>query len=113
MISRRWFASNNSPSVVAKLKESDDIDDKCELIYRPPNHELLMVATSICSVGSIICPAMLGMYAFDTCFEQNVDAIQEVSELQLAAMCTLSVATISGAYICGSIPLRIYNYEKQ
>lgn len=110
---RRWFASNVTPTVVDRLKKSDGIDEKYELIYRPPNNDLLMTATSFCSVSTIFCPTWLGLYAFDRYFERNVELVQEVSQLQLAGMCTALAACMIGVFVCTSMPMCIYNHEKR
>lgn len=112
---RRWFASNHDPSttVIGRLKKSDGIDEKFELIYRPPNAQLLMIATSVCSISSIACPTLLASFAFDSYFERNLDAVEQVTHLDLAGMGTIGAITMIALYYCSSIPLRIYSHENE
>lgn len=95
------------------MKKSDGIDEKYELIYRPPNNALLVVATSFCSVSSVVCPSMLGMYAFDYINERNSEFVEQVSSIELAGMGSLGAISMIAAYICTSIPMRIYKHEKE
>lgn len=122
MIYQRWCStgtgsSSSAPPIAlqssAKQKKKDGIDDKYELIYKPPNNGLLILSTSFCTVSSVICPAMLSKYLYDYAMGINVEMTAEVSNLELIGMGTISILSLFAVYICTTIPMRIYKHEKE
>lgn len=94
-------------------KKKDGVDEKFQLIYKPPNSGLLMTATSFCAFGSFTCPTFLLQYTFDIYFGDNTELIQQISTFQLGLMGTAAAISIIALYFCRSIPMRIYNHEKE
>lgn len=110
---RRCFAANSVPSTEDRLKKKDKVDEKFQLIYKPKENGLLMTATSFCAFGSFTCPAFLLQYSFDRYNGENMELVEQVSELQVAAMGVSAIACMLTLYFCRCIPLRIYNHEKE
>ncbi|XP_055315526.1 uncharacterized protein LOC129575664 isoform X2 [Sitodiplosis mosellana] len=110
----RWFAGNSgSLSLMDRQRKKDGIDNKFQLIYKPPNNSLLMTATSFGAFGAFTCPAFLLQYTFDRFYGDNTELIEQVSSFQLGVMGTAAIASIIILYFCRSIPLRIYNNGKE
>lgn len=111
---RRWFAANNTENSIDRPRtNADGIDPKFELIYKPPNNDLLMAATSFCAFSSIGCPSFLGSYAYDSIYDRNSELLEQVSTLHLSAMGTAGVISMIALYVCYKIPLRIYNHQTE
>lgn len=72
-----------------------------------------MIATSVCSISSFACPTLLTNFAFDSYFERNIDAVEQVTHLDLAGVGTMGAISMIALYFCTSIPLRIYSHEKE
>lgn len=100
-----------TPEAIDRLKKKDGIDAKFQLIYKPPESVMLMTATSFCAFSSIISPGFIGSYAYDRLFSRNSELVEEVSNLQLLGMGTVTVCSITALYICTIIPMRIYTHE--
>lgn len=83
------------------------------MIYKPPNNQLLMTATSFSFMGALTCPSFLLQYMFDRFYGDNMELVEQVSEFQLGVMGTAAVASMFTLYLCRSIPFRIYNHEKE
>lgn len=96
-----------------RQKKKDGVDEKFQLIYKPPNSGLLITATSFCTFGSFTCPTFLLQYTFDYYFGDNPELIQQISTFQLGLMGTAAAFSIIALYFCRSIPMRIYNHEKE
>lgn len=89
------------------------IDEKFQLIYKPPNNGLLQVATSFCALSSVCCPLFLGTYAYDIINGRNSELVEQVSTLELSGMGAAGVISMTALYICYKIPMRIYNHETE
>lgn len=111
---RRWFAAEmGTPEAIDRLKKKDSIDAKFRLIYKPPESAMLMTATSFCAFSSIISPGFIGSYAYDRFFGRNLELVEEVSNLQLLGIGSVTVFSMAALYFCTTIPMRIYNHEKE
>lgn len=118
LIYQRWCSSGEpTPSTVprsnAKLKKKDGIDNKYELIYKPPNNDLLMLSTALCTASCVICPTMLSKYLYDYINGINPELTAEVSNFELYGMGGISILSIFAVYICSTIPMRIYKHDKE
>lgn len=103
----------NESEAAAKCKKSDHVDDKFEIIYKPPSNEMLMLSTSFCSISSFACPLFLGNYAYDRFFEQNMELVEQVTTLELCSMGAATIISMFSLSFCRTIPLRIYKHEKE
>lgn len=112
-IFRKWLSTKTESRTVEKLKKSDGVDEKFELIYRPPNSEQLAIATAFCSISSFTIPMLLGQYAYDKFFDQNLELLEQVSTFQITAMEVAGILSWFSLYFCRLIAMRIYHHEKE
>lgn len=110
---RRWVSARNQSAVDATNKKADHVDEKFELIYKPPSSQMLMVATSFCSISSFSCPFMLANYAYDRFFEKNMELIEQVPTVQVVGMGVMGILSMVALSFCRTVPIRIYRHEKE
>lgn len=110
---RRWISKWAQSDAVATNKKADHVDDKFELIYRPPSASMLMVATSFCSISAFSCPLMLGQFAYDKFFDHNTELIEQIPTEQIVTMGVIGAASMVALTFCRTMPLRIYKHEKE
>lgn len=123
LIFRNWCSIGGGPpepvtseadkNRATRLKKADGIENRFELIYKPPNNGLLLLSTSFCTVTCVLCPTMLSKYFYDYANGINTELTAQVSNLELFGVGSISIFSLFVIYICTSIPLRMYNHEKE
>lgn len=111
--SKHWYSVRTETAVDANNKKADRVDNKFEIIYKPPGNDALMLATSFCSISSYLFPIVLASYAYDRFYEENIEMVEQMSTMQLGAMGASAVIAMIALSYCRSIPLRIYKYENE